>query len=130
MARLDRVALHLFVGFEVDGVQVQAVRAGQQAVDHVQVAAQLVGVARLAGVVAGGGDPAGQFAAGVLEPADIIALPAVQGDGNFCELPHGGLGIHTQGRIAFLGNLHMDALDHQFGWLLHHGDLKKYSAGY
>ena len=62
MLGLELVALDLLAaGLGIDGVQVQPVRAGDQAVGLVQVAAQLVGVARLAGIVAGGGDAAAQL---------------------------------------------------------------------
>ncbi len=103
MTRFYGVALDWGVGFEVDGVQVEAVCAGQQAVDHVQVAAQFVGVAGFAGVVAGGGDAAGERAAGVLEAAHVIALPAVQGEGDGGEGVEGGIGVHAQGGVALFG---------------------------
>jgi len=59
-------------------VQVQAVLPGQQAVDQVQVAAQLLGVACLARIIPSGSNAPAQLPAGILEPADIIPLPAVQ----------------------------------------------------
>ncbi len=105
VTRLDGVALDFGIGFEINGVQIQAVRAGQQAVNHVQVAAQFIGVAGFAGVVASGGNAAGQFAAGVLKAAYVIALPAVQGKGDGFEGFQGGIGVHAKGGVAFAGKV-------------------------
>ena len=81
MLRAQLVAIDLAAaGFGVHGVQVQAMLARDQAVDLVEIAAQLVGGARLAGIVARGRDAAAQLAADVLEAAHVIALPAVQAE--------------------------------------------------
>ena len=85
-------------------MQVQAVFTGQQPVNHIQVTAQFVGVARLAGIISGNGDAAGQRTGRVLEAAHIIPLPAVQADGDRFKPGEGGFRIHTQGGITFFGN--------------------------
>ena len=75
------VSLHLFTArLGIDGVQVKAVRAGQQAVNHVQVPAQLVCAASFAGIIPGGSQSTAQHPAGVFKPAHVISLPAVQAD--------------------------------------------------
>ena len=60
VARLDFVAFHFLIGFEIDGMEVQAVRAGQQAVDQVKVAAQFIRVAGFAGIISRCGNAAAQ----------------------------------------------------------------------
>ncbi len=72
------VALHfLATRLGVDGMQVEPMRAGDQAVGFVQVAAQLVGVAGLAGVVARCRQAPAKLSVGRLEAAHVVALPAV-----------------------------------------------------
>ncbi len=88
---------------------------GSRRIDHIQVLAQFIGGARLAGIIAGGGDPAAQFAAGVFKAADIVALPAVQADGNFFQAGEGFFGIHAQGGVAFFGEV-VGGLDLRFSW--------------
>ena len=75
----------LAAGLGVDGVQIETMSAGNQAIDHVQVAAQFAGVAGFAGIVARGGDAAAQLALGVVKATHVIPLPAVQGDGDLRE---------------------------------------------
>jgi len=70
-----------------------------------EVAPQFIGGARLAGVVAGDGQPAAQFLAGVLEAADIIPLPAVDRNGDLRQLFQGFVRIHTHLGIPFFGEL-------------------------
>src|SRR5262249_9506517 len=96
---LDRPAARL----GVDGVQVEAVPAGDQAQGFFQVAAQLVGVARLAGVVAGRLDAAAGQAEVVLEAADVVALPAVQGYRDCGEDLQGPVAIDAEGGVALAG---------------------------
>ena len=89
----------------VAGVQIEAVLSGDEREGLDRVAAQFVGGAGLAGVVARDGQTAAQFLAGLLEPAHVVALPAVQGNG------HGGQALQSGGRIdpqrgiALLGGL-------------------------
>ena len=92
MRRLQIVALHATAaGFGVAGVQVQPMSSGNQRQSFVQVRTQFVGRAGLAQVVAGHGQAPAQFLAALLETADIVALPAVQGNRY--------AGQHTQGRV-------------------------------
>ena len=77
--------------------------AGKDGQRLFKVRPQLVRCAGFAGVVAGDGQPAAQLLAGVLEPADIIALPAMDGNRNAAKLLEGFVGVHAQGGIAFLG---------------------------
>ncbi len=100
----ELVALDLLAArLGVDRVQVQAVRAGDERVGLVEVRAQLVGVARLARIVARGRDPAGELAAGVLEAADVVALPAVQADLGCGQGGQGRLGVDAEGGVALAG---------------------------
>ena len=54
--------------------------AGDQRQRLFEVGAQFVRRAGLAGVVAGDREPAAEFVARVFESADVVALPAMQGD--------------------------------------------------
>ncbi len=97
MLRLDGVAVHrLAREIGVDGVQVQAVAAGEKFIDQLEVLAELVEGARLAGIVAGGLDAAGKGGVGLFKPADVVALPAVQRDGRGGEGGERGVHIDAQ----------------------------------
>src|SRR5262249_52590155 len=89
----------------VDGVQVDAVPAGDQVQRLVQVGAQLVGVARLAGVVAGGLDAAAGQADVVLEAPDVVALPAVQGNGDAAQHVQRPVGADAEAGVTVAGPL-------------------------
>jgi hypothetical protein len=95
--RLQVVALHpLAAGFGVDGVQVEAVRAGDQAVGGVEIAGA---VRRRCAPCRGSCQWPGRRpaqAAGVLETADVVALPAVQADGDARQPLQGQVCIYAQ----------------------------------
>ena len=71
----------LAAGLGVGGVEVEAVGAGDEGEGFFEVGAEFVGRAGAAGVSAGDGEAAADGFAGVLEPDDVVALPAVEGDG-------------------------------------------------
>ena len=56
-----------------------------------------------AAVTAGKKDEAAKLLPGVLEAADIIPLPAMNGDGDVGKLLECFSGVHAQGGIAFFG---------------------------
>ncbi len=87
----------------VDRVEVEAVGAGNQAVGEVEVAAQLVGRARLTGIVAGRRDAAGQLRVGRLEAGDVIALPAVEAQRNAFQCCQRLLRIDAEAGVALSG---------------------------
>ena len=62
-----------------------------------EIAAQLIRSARLARIIARDRQTVAELAAGVLEAADIVTLPAVDGDGNFGQGIDGFFGVYTQG---------------------------------
>ena len=68
-----------------------------------EVRPQFGGGAGFAGIIAGDGQPATEFRAGALEAADIVALPAVDGDGDAGQLFEGLVGIHAKRGVAFPG---------------------------
>ena len=95
----DLVAVdHLALVDAVAGVEVDAVLAGDEAEREGEVLHQLRGRTRLAGVVAGRLDAAGG-AAGRLEPAYVVALPAVEGDGDLAEIGDHLLGVDADLRV-------------------------------
>ena len=66
----------------------------------VDVGAKLVGVARLAGVVACGLNTALQAAGSrMLEAADVVALPAMERHAHGIEGLKGRFGVHTERRV-------------------------------
>ena len=77
--------------------------ARDQAVGLVEIAAQLISRAGLAGVVARGGDSTRQLAAG-LEASDVIALPAVQAQSHVGQGGDRRFGIDAEQGVAFPGN--------------------------
>lgn len=99
----DGVAVDLFAAeFAVAGVQVQAVFAGNEGERHFQIGSEFFGGAGFAGVISGNGDAAAEGLGGVFEAGDVVALPAVEGDGDGGELAEGGFGIDAEGGVAFL----------------------------
>ena len=89
----------------VAGVQVEAVLAGNEREGLVRVAAEFVGRAGLAGIVARDGQSAAQFLAGIFESAHVVALPAMQRNGHGGQALQSGFGIDPQRGIALLGGL-------------------------
>ena len=97
VAGLERVAVDEAVLAEdrVVGMEVEAVRAGDQGEGLLDVGHQLLRVAGAAGVVAGRLDAAGERAV-VVEADDVVALPAVHGDVEPFEGLQGGLDVDAE----------------------------------
>jgi hypothetical protein len=117
--RLHCVTLDLAVGLQVDGMQRQPVLARDQAVRQIEIAAELIGGAGFAGVVAGRGDAARQLSARRFKPADIVALPAVQADrdpGQSCERR---IRVYAELRIPLAGDA-VGVVDLLFGGVVCH----------
>ena len=76
--------------------------AGDEGVGLVEVCAEFVGVAGFAGVVSGGGDAAAEGGGG-FEAGDVVALPAVEGDGDGGECGEGFVGVYAEGGVLFFG---------------------------
>ena len=106
MLRLDFVAVHFLAAeLAVKRVQVQTMLAGDEGERPVEVGAEFVGRAGFAGIISRGHNAAGERAAEILEAADVVALPAVERDGDFGELLEDGVGVDPEGGIAFAGKL-------------------------
>ena len=103
MTGLDLVAVDFFAaGLEVEGMEVEPVLAGDEGENLFEVRAQFVRRAGAAGIIAGHGKAAAGIAGrGGLESADIIALPAVDGDRGAGEGFEGFLGVHAERRVGF-----------------------------
>jgi hypothetical protein len=102
--RGERVAVHApAAGLGVAGVEVEAVPAGNERQRLLEVGAQFIGRAGLARVIAGDGQPAAGRGAGVFKAADVVALPAVNRDGDAGEGLECGVGVHTGLGVAFAG---------------------------
>ncbi len=98
------VPVHLAaVHLGVAGMQVEPVRPGQHRERLLKVRPQFGRRARFAGVIAGDGQPTAQRLAGILEAADIVALPAMDGNRYAAKLFKGFIGIHPQGGKTFPG---------------------------
>ena len=92
----------LAAGLRVDGMDVRAVLPGDEGECLLVVRAQLVGRARLSGVVARGLDAAAGEARRVLEAPHVVALPAVQGQRDGGEGGERLLGVHAPGGVCLL----------------------------
>ena len=108
------------MGFGVHGVQAQAMRTGDQAVHFIEIAAQFIGCARLAGVVARGRDTAAKAAIEILEAAHIVALPAVQTQRHRRERLQRFIRIDAQQSVTLFRRT-ISRSDLCFGWILGHG---------
>ena len=103
MPRSQRIAIHaLPICLGIARVQIQAVLSGNQRKGFVDVRPQFNRRTRFAGMVAGDGQPASEFDAGVLKSADVIALPTVQRDRHLRQRGHRRVDVHAQRRIIFL----------------------------
>ncbi len=91
--------------FPVGGMQVEAVFTGDQRERPGGIRAEFVRAAGLAGVVAGGHQSAGEGGVRLLEAADVIALPAVQRQGDAGELLEDVFRIDAEVGIAFAGEV-------------------------
>ena len=99
---LEGVALDLSAAsLGITGVEVEPMRAGQERQSFVEIGAKLVGGAGLAGIMARDGQSASQFLARVLEPSDVVALPAVQRDRYRREPRHGRFDVDVPRRVLF-----------------------------
>jgi hypothetical protein len=84
MLRLDFVAVHFLAAeLAVERVQVEAVLAGNERQRLLGVGAQFVRRAGLAGIIAGGDEAAAERAAEIFKAAHVVALPAMEGDGDW-----------------------------------------------
>ena len=103
MFRRDLVPLDfLAAGFQVNGVQAEAVLAGDETERLGGVGAEFVGRARPAGIIARGHDAAGKFAA-PLEAGHVVALPALHGNRDLLQSPQRGVDVDAQLGVALLG---------------------------
>ena len=103
MLRLDGVAVCKLAVFKagIACVQIQFLFARRQAQNLVEIRHELFGRGGLAGIVAGGLDAAGEGLLRV-EADDVVALPAVDGDGHVLERVQYALGVDAEGGVAFL----------------------------
>ena len=75
--------------------------AGNERERVIEIGAKFIGGAGLAGVVAGDGEAAAEFVTRVLETADVVALPAVQRNGDGLQPLERAFGVDAQRGIAF-----------------------------
>lgn len=99
------VALHLFAaGHGVDRVQRQPFFAGNHAVRLVEIGGQLLEAAGFAGIIAGRLNAAGKIAA-VEKALDVVALPAMHGNGDRLKSGDRRIDVHAE-RGVFLYCVH------------------------
>ena len=100
------VALHApAVRFRVDAVQVELVFAGDQFERLGNVAAQFVGIAGAAGIIARSHDARVDALVAVFKPDAVVALPAVDADVLILHLFERRVGIHPESGIDLSGGL-------------------------
>ena len=104
MFRFQFIPVRPFTVFKngIAGVQVHLRCAGNQAENHVEVSHQFFRISSSARIIAGRLDPAGERLGRIrIKSADIISLPAVQGNRNSFQFFDRGIRIHTHCRITF-----------------------------
>ena len=103
MLRGDLVPLDfLAAGFQVDGVQAEAVFAGDETERLGGVGAEFVGRTRPAGIIARGDNAAGKFA-DPLEARHVVPLPALHGNRDLPHSPQRGLDVDAQLGVTLFG---------------------------
>jgi hypothetical protein len=106
MLRRDLIAVDFAAAeFSVGGVEVETVFSGDQREGLGGVGAEFVGSAGFAGIVAGGYQAAGEHGIGLLEAADVIALPTVERERDAGELFEGVFCIDAEVGVAFAGEV-------------------------
>ena len=100
MFGLQFITVYKFAGLKdgVASVKVQLFLAGTEGHGLVHIRHELFGGFRLAGIIAGGLDAAGERAV-VVETDHIVPLPAVQGYRNGFQLLNGGVSVHPKGGV-------------------------------
>lgn len=104
MFRLDFVAIHFFTAeLAIEGVEVEAMFAGDEGKRLVEVRAEFIGSAGFAWIVACHRDPAAESFGGGFKSADVVALPAVEGNRDGCEFLHRRISVHAHIGVALFG---------------------------
>ena len=100
MFRRDGVAVNFFAAeLAVDGVQVQAMLSrDERIINFFQIGAQFVRRARFAGMISGLAVHASERAAAGFEAAHVVALPAMERDGNGRENFQRVINVHAEAR--------------------------------
>ena len=102
MFRFNFVAIHLPAAkLSVASVQVEAMSAGNQRERLRRVRAEFIWCAGLPGIIPRGHNATGQRATTILEAAHVIALPAVQRNRYAGKLLEDGVGVDSEGGVAF-----------------------------
>ncbi|MNC61712.1 hypothetical protein D3C75_1116730 [compost metagenome] len=102
MARLQLIQIHLLVCIGIDCMQVHFVFARDQRQGLLQVLAQLIRSSGATWITAGYGNTAAQLLVFKQKTADIVALPAVEGNLNLRELFQYLIHIDTVGGVQLL----------------------------
>ena len=92
-------------GVDVAGVEVDAMTAGNAGEGCFKIGAEFLRCAGAAEVVAGNGQAAAELGRGVFEAADVVALPAVERNGNRGETLDGAIGIDAEFDVLFARNV-------------------------
>ncbi len=101
----DGISLHRCIRLEIDGMEIYALPAGNLHKRSLKIAAQFVGVAGASRIVAAGLDSARQFSRRVLEAAHIVALPALNRDGNLIQGLKQIVCVNSNCGVTFPGQL-------------------------
>ncbi len=97
VAGFEGIAVHtLPTRLGVEGVEGEAVAARQEAEDHLEVGAKFLRGPRTAGIVPRRHDPTGETGLTHLKTANVVPLPAVQGDRDAGEALERGTGVHSE----------------------------------
>jgi len=94
----DAFSMSLGIG----GMKAQAMFAGDQRECLVKITAQFVRRASFAEIIASDSEAAAESGIWIFKAADVVALPAMERDGNASKLGQGSANIHAETAIAFL----------------------------
>src|SRR3974390_3207332 len=87
LVRAERVAVNpLALDFRIAGMEIEPVLAGHDRKNLFKVGAQLLGRAGFPRIISSDGQSVAERLPGVFEAADVVALPAVDGDGDSWQL--------------------------------------------
>ncbi len=88
----------------IQGMQIKPVSAGDEGIGLVEIGSQLLQGACFAGVIAGGlNATAGERGIGFFKAADIVSLPAMEGNGDAGESGKSDFGLNAETGVRFLG---------------------------
>ena len=89
----------------VAGMEIQAMASGNDGDGLLEIGAQFRGGGGLAGIISRDGEAAAEFLSGIFKSADVVALPAMDGNRDAGELFEGLVGVDAEFGVALAGEM-------------------------